>query len=141
LQQAVAAAESNETEYLAQIIEVIQDRFIVYRSRLPINWAQKLQVYRKKIQDSTTSLGYIIWSDDSQKLNYKDLKLSMSGLKQFVRQQVERAQDQLQQLLLIYAKKVREDVISILWLQDLKDNPAFNQLSQSFLTDPRNPGL
>jgi hypothetical protein len=29
----------------------------------------------------------------------------------------------------------------MLRLQDLKDNPALNQLGQSFLTDPRNPGL
>jgi hypothetical protein len=64
---------------------------MVYGSRSPINWAQKLRVYGKKIRDSTTCLGYIIWSDDSQKLDYKGLELSMSGLKQFVRQQVELA--------------------------------------------------
>jgi hypothetical protein len=93
LQRAVAVAEGGETEYPAQMIEVMQDRFMVYGSRSPINWAQKLRVYRKKIRDSTTSLGYIIWSDGGQKLNYKDLELSMLGLKQFVRQQVEFAQD------------------------------------------------
>jgi hypothetical protein len=42
LQRAVAAAEDGETEYLAQMIEVMQDRFMVYGSRSPINWAQKL---------------------------------------------------------------------------------------------------
>jgi hypothetical protein len=141
LQRAVAAAEGGETEYPAQMIEVMQDRFMVYGSRSPINWAQKLRVYGKKIRDSTTSLGYIIWSDGGQKLNYKDLELSMLGLKQFVRQQVEFAQDQLQQLLLIHGEEAREDVIPMLRLQDLKDNPALNQLGQSFLTDPRNPGL
>lgn len=60
LQRAVAAAEDGETEYPAQMIEVMQDRFMVYGTRSPINWAQKLWVYRKKIRDSTTSLGYII---------------------------------------------------------------------------------
>jgi hypothetical protein len=141
LQRAVVAAEGGETEYPAQMIEVMQDRFMVYGSRSPIDWAQKLRVYGKKIRDSTTSLGYIIWSDDGQKLDYKGLELSMSGLKQFVRQQVELVQDQLQQLLLIHAKEVKEDVIPMLRLQDLKDDPALSRLGQSFLTDPRNLGL
>jgi hypothetical protein len=39
LQRAVAAAEGGETEYPAQMIEAMQDRFMVYRSRSPINWA------------------------------------------------------------------------------------------------------
>jgi hypothetical protein len=81
LQRAVAAADGSETEYPAQMIEAMQDRFMVYGSRSPINWAQKLRVYGKKIRDSTTSLGYIIWSDDGQKLDYRGLELSMSGLK------------------------------------------------------------
>ena len=106
-----------------------------------INWAQKLRVYGKKIRDSTTSLGYIVWSDDGQKLDYKGLELSMSGLKQFVRQQVEFAQDRLQQLLLIHIEETREDVVPSLRLQDLKDDPSLNRLGQSFLTDVRNPAL
>lgn len=137
LQRAVAAAEDGETEYPAQMLEVMQDRFMVYGSRSPINWAQKLRVYGKKIRDSTTCLGYIIWSDDGQKLNYKDMELSMS----FVQQQVDFAQDQREQLLLIHAEEARVNVVPMLRLQDLKDNPALNQLDQSFLTDPRNPGL
>jgi hypothetical protein len=56
----------------------------------------------------------------------------MSGLKQFVRQQVELAQEQLQQLLLIRAEEVREDVVPMLRLQDLKDNPALNSLAKAF---------
>lgn len=65
----------------------------------------------------------------------------MLGLKKFVKQQVEFAQDQLQQLLLIYAEEAREDVVPPLRLQDLKDDPALNQLGYSFLTNLRNPGL
>ncbi|KAL5344739.1 hypothetical protein ACLOAV_010431 [Pseudogymnoascus australis] len=65
----------------------------------------------------------------------------MSGLKQFVRQQVEFAQDRLQQLPLIHTEETREDVIPSLRLQDLKDDPSLNRLGQSFLTDPRNPAL
>ncbi|KAL5344753.1 hypothetical protein ACLOAV_010150 [Pseudogymnoascus australis] len=141
LQRAVAAVDDGETEYPSQMIDDMQDRFMAYGSRSPINWAQKLRVYGKKIRDSTTSLGYMVWSEDRQKLTYRDLELSMSGLKQFARWQVEAAQEQLQQLLLIHAEEAREDVVPKLRLQDLKDNPALNQVGQSFLTDPRNPGL
>jgi hypothetical protein len=42
LRRAVAAAEDGKTEYPAQMIEVMQDRFMVYGSPSPINWAQKL---------------------------------------------------------------------------------------------------
>jgi hypothetical protein len=123
------------------MLEVMQDRFIVYGSRSPINWVQKLRVYGKKIRDSTTSLGYIVWSNDGQELEYKGLKLSMAGLKQFVRQQVDQAQDQLQQLLLIHAEETREDVVPMLRLQDLRDDPSLSRPGQSFLTDPRNASL
>jgi hypothetical protein len=80
-----------------------------------------------KIRKSNTSLGYIIYLDNSQKLDYKGLKLRMLGLEQFVRQQVELAQDQLQQLL-IHAEEAREDAVRLRWLQDLKDNSALNRL-------------
>ena len=111
LQRAVVAAETGETEYPADMLEVLHDRFMVYGSRSPINWVQKLRVYGKKIRDSTTSLGYMVWLDDGQELEYRGLQFSMTGLKQFVRQQVTQAQDQLQQLLLIHAEEAREEVI------------------------------
>ncbi|KAL5352019.1 hypothetical protein ACLOAV_001962 [Pseudogymnoascus australis] len=119
LEQAVAAVDDGKTEYPSQMIDDMQDRFMAYRSCLPINWAQKLR------------------SEDRQKLTYRDLELSMSGLKQFAQWQVEAAQEQLQQLLLIYAEEAREDVVPKLRLQDLKDNPALNQeLMQINVTPP-----
>ena len=51
----------------------------------------------------------------------------MSGLDQFVRQQVELAQGQLQQLL-IHAEEAREDTVRMRRLQDHKDDPALNRL-------------
>jgi hypothetical protein len=51
----------------------------------------------------------------------------MSGLEQFVRQQVELVQDQLQQLLL-HAEEAREDAVRMRRPQDLKDDPALNRL-------------
>jgi len=114
----------------------MHDRFMVYGSRSPINWIQKLRTYGKKIRDTTTSLGYLIWSDDGEVLEYRGLRLSMTGLRQFMRHQVNQAQDQLQALLLIHAEETREDVVPVLRLQDLRDDPSLSQLGQSFLTDP-----
>ena len=136
LQQAVVAAEAGETEYPAEMIDVMHNRFMVYGSRSPINWIQKLRTYRKKIRDTTTSLGYLIWSDDGEVLEYRGLQLSMTGLRQFIRYQVNQAQDQLQALLLIYAEETKEEVVPLLRLQDLKDDPSLSRLGQSFLTDP-----
>jgi hypothetical protein len=141
VQRAVVAAETGETEYPAQMLEVMQDRFMTYGSRSPINWAQKLRVYGKKIRDTTTSLGFIIWSDDGQKLSYKELELSMFTLKQFIRHQVNLAQDQLEGLLLLGEEEVRGDVVPEVRLPDLKDDSSLGRLGQSFLTDPRNSWL
>jgi hypothetical protein len=66
----------------------MQDRFMVYGTRSLINWVLKLRAYGKKIQDITTMLGHIIWSDNREKLNYKRLKLTMIALRRFVFDQV-----------------------------------------------------
>jgi hypothetical protein len=141
IQRAVVAAQSEEAEYPAQALEEMQDRFMVYGSRSPINWAQQLRTYGKKIRDSTTSLGFIIWSDDGQHLSYKDFELDMAQLKLFVSMQVELAQAQLQELLLIHADEAREDVVPSLSLHSLKDDPTISQNGWNFLQDPRNGQL
>jgi hypothetical protein len=141
IQRAVVAAESGETEYPVQALEEMQDRFMVYGSHSPINWAQKLRTSGKKIRDSTTSLGFIIWSDDGQHLSYKDFELDMAQLKLFVSTQVELAQTQLQELLLIHPDEAREDVVPALSLHSLKDDPTISQNGWSFLRDPRNGQL
>jgi hypothetical protein len=99
LRQAIAAKEAGECEYPAQALEEMQERFMVYNTRSPMNWIQKLRTYGKKIIDTTTGLGHIIWSEDAENLSYKGLKLSMMGLKDFVVQQVKTAEAQLHSLL------------------------------------------
>jgi Orsellinic acid/F9775 biosynthesis cluster protein D len=141
IQRAVVAAEAGETEFPAQALEEMQDRFMVYGSRSLINWAQKLRTYGKKIWDSTTSLGFIIWLDDGQHLSYKDFELDMAQLKLFASTQVELAQAQSQELLLIHPDEVREDVVPALSLHSLKDDPTISQNGWSFLQDPRNGQL
>jgi hypothetical protein len=75
IQRAVLAADYGEVEYPADILDVMRDRFMIYGSSSPMNWALKLRAYGKKIRDSTTSLGYIIWSEDGTGLSYKDTEL------------------------------------------------------------------
>ncbi|KFY19400.1 hypothetical protein V493_07975 [Pseudogymnoascus sp. VKM F-4281 (FW-2241)] len=60
VQRAVLAADSSETEFLAEALEEMQDRFMVYESRSPMSWALKLRLYSKKVRESTTSLGFIV---------------------------------------------------------------------------------
>jgi hypothetical protein len=71
----------------------------VPNTRSPTNWIQKLRTYGKKIRDTTTALGHIIWSDDGEELGYMGLELSMTGFKDFVLQQVKIAEAQLYGLL------------------------------------------
>jgi hypothetical protein len=106
-----------------------------------MNWALKLRAYGKKIQNTTTALGHIIWSDDGEELNYKALELTMTSLRRFISDQVEVAQGQLQELLLVNPEESREDVVPPLALCTLKDDPTASEPGWSFLEDARNTGL
>jgi hypothetical protein len=141
VQRAVMAADYGEVEYPADLLEVIRDRFMIYGSNSPMNWALKLRAYGKKVRDSTTSLGFIIWSEDGSTLSYKDTKLTMSSLGDFVRKQVELAQAELEDLLLIHPDEDRADVLPSLVLRDLKDDPSISRRDWSFLDHPQNQML
>jgi hypothetical protein len=105
----------------------MQDRFMAYGTRSPMNWAQKLRAYGKSIQDTTTSLGRIIWSDDGQDLEYKGLALNMTQLKRFLALQVEAVQEQLRELLLVHPEEERAAIVPPLNLRSLKDDPSKDQ--------------
>ena len=138
VQCAVLAADCGETEFPAEALEEMQDRFMVYESRSPMSWVLKLQLYGKKICKSTTSLGFIIWSDDAEQLSYLDVELSMAQLRQFVRKQLDLVQTQLHEVLLIHPDEHCKSVVPLLSLAELKDNPMASEPSWSFLQDPRN---
>ncbi|KAJ9654637.1 hypothetical protein H2201_008965 [Coniosporium apollinis] len=141
VQRAVAAADMGEVDYPADLLEEMQDRFMVYGSRSPINWAQKLRTYGSKIRDTTTSLGRIDWSEDGQRLRYKELELDMEGLRRLVRTETELAQEQLAGLLLIRPDESREDIVPALCLRRLRDDPTIQQKGWSFIDDKRNAEL
>jgi hypothetical protein len=105
LRQAIAAKDAGECEHPAEALEEMQERFVVYNTRLPMNWIQKLRTYGKKISDTTTGLGHIIWTEDGKELSYKVLKLSMMVLEGFILQQVNTASAQLRSLLCMHLKE------------------------------------
>lgn len=141
LRQAVAAREAGESDHPAQALEEMQERFMVYGTSSPINWIQKLRTYGKRITDTTTGLGHIVWSVDAKELSYKGLELNMTGLKAFVVQQVRIAEAQLHSLLYVCPEEESRIAIPTFDLRSLKDNPAVSTPGWSFLRDPRNTAL
>jgi len=106
-----------------------------------MDWALKLRAYGKKIQDTTTALGHIVWSDNGEELSYKGVELTMTALRRFVSEQVEINQSQLHELLFINPKESREDVVPELTLRALNDDPTVSEPEWSFLKNARNTTL
>jgi hypothetical protein len=80
------------------------------------------------VRDSTTCLGYISWSDNSLLVSYKGIRhLDMSALQEFVRDQLEKAQAQLEKLLLLHSQERREDLDIRFWIHRIVDDPTENQ--------------
>jgi hypothetical protein len=141
LQRAVVAAECRETEFPSEALDEMQDRFTVLESRSPMSWVLKLRSYGKKVRESKTCLGSLIWSDDGEKLSHVNLELTISQLRYFVRFQLDRAQTQLEEILFVHPTEVREQIVARISLKDLKDNPAISDPGWDFLQDPRNTAL
>jgi hypothetical protein len=135
--QAVRLAETGQVTHPADALDEMRERFLLYGVRAPFGWITRLRTYGKKIQNSTTGMGYIYWSDDEQTLSYKDLQMSMQGFRQFVASQVQLAQAELAQLFLLHEEEVREEVVPQLALHELQDDPTNNQRGWNFLRDPR----
>lgn len=138
LQRAVVAAEEGEVEYASDMVDDMRERFMVRGSRSAFDWACRLRAFAKTYLNSTTSLGYIIWSEDKETVEYKTLKLRMADFREFVARQVRLAQDQLEELLLLHPSECREDVIPALHIHRLRDDHSSNKKGWNFLQDPRN---
>ncbi|KFY31505.1 hypothetical protein V493_01047, partial [Pseudogymnoascus sp. VKM F-4281 (FW-2241)] len=124
IQQAVLAVDRGEVPHVADILNVMQERFMVYSTHSPMNWAQKLRSFGKQINEVTTSVGHISWTDDSQRLSYKGLELGMADLKKFLATQTVVAQSLLGELLRIHPDEERDQVVPPVNLFQLKDDPA-----------------
>ncbi|SCO92628.1 uncharacterized protein FRV6_16756 [Fusarium oxysporum] len=141
-ERALLAVQRDEFEYPGLALEVMQHRFTVEGTRSPICWAQKLRAYGKAIKDTTTSIGHIQWSDGNETLSYKDTQFTMTQLRSLVSTELEIAQAQLSDLLLIHPEDDdRELVAPSLSLRSLADNPAESAPGWSFTCHPKNTAL
>ncbi|KAI8710673.1 hypothetical protein NCS52_01548100 [Fusarium sp. LHS14.1] len=140
-ERALLAVELDEADVPAYALEEMQDRFMTKDSRSPISWSLKLRAYGKAVKDNTTSLGHIIWSDDSEILSYKKMHFSMAGLRGLVSAEVEAAQNQLASLLLVPPDTERKDVVPQLSLRSVVGDPSESAPGWNFTCHPRNEVL
>jgi hypothetical protein len=116
----VMMSEDGEIEHPADALDDMRESFLMHGTRSPFNWLLRLRAYGKRVRNSTTSLGFVYWSDDHQKLTYKQLETTMVGFKAFVATQVALAQAELDQLFLLHDDERREYIIPALELRNLR---------------------
>jgi hypothetical protein len=121
-----------------QALDNMRLRFMTLDNPTPFSWALQLRTFGKRIRDNTTSLGYVRWSEDAQVLYYCQIEMPINGFREFVREQVFKAQQLLEQLLLVGVDDERGVVVPPLSLSQLSDNPAITCPGWNFLQDPRN---
>jgi hypothetical protein len=138
IQMSVLMAEEGQIEHPSDVLDEMRERFMIHGSRSPFNWVLRLRAYGKRIRNSSTSLCYIYWSDDHERLTYKQLELSIADFRKFVATQVELAQSKLEELFLIRSDEKREDVIPAFEVRDLKDDLTESARGWSFCKDPCN---
>ncbi|KAL5585664.1 hypothetical protein FOVSG1_013356 [Fusarium oxysporum f. sp. vasinfectum] len=140
-ERALLAVELDEADFPAYALEEMQDRFMTKDSRSPISWSLKLRAYGKAIKDNTTSLGYIMWSDDNEILSYKKMRFSMTGLRDLVAAEVEAAQNQLADLLLAPPDTERKHIVPQFSLRSVVDDPSEGAPGWNFTCHPQNEVL
>jgi hypothetical protein len=139
VQKAVVMTETGKAECPSHMIDEMRERFMIQGSRSPFNWACRLRMYAKKVRDSTTCLGYITWTDDGQRVSYKDvIDLSVVDFQTFVRTEIEKCQYALEELLLLHPQERREDLGVAVSTYKLVDNPVENRNGWSFLQHHEN---
>ncbi|RKK77507.1 hypothetical protein BFJ71_g16731 [Fusarium oxysporum] len=140
-ERALLAVELDEADVPAHALEEMQDRFMTKDARSPISWSLKLRAYGKAVKDNTTSLGYITWSDDNEILSYKKMRFSMTGLRDLVSAEVEAAQNQLADLLLVPPDTERKHIVPQVSLRSVVDDPSEGAPGWNFTCHPQNEVL
>lgn len=141
LEKAVREAECGNVDNILDPLDDMRRRFMTVDNCTPFSWAISLRSFGKRIRDSTTSLGYIQWSDDGRTVFYKDIELQIHRFQEFVTAQVSRVQSLLADLFMLGPDEAREDVVPALSLHRIRDNPTVTQIDWNFLQDDRNRGL
>jgi hypothetical protein len=57
--RAIREAEAGRVSHAADALDEMRERFLLFRVRAPFSWITRLRTYGKRIQNSTTSMGYI----------------------------------------------------------------------------------
>uniref|UniRef100_A0A0D2YKC3 Uncharacterized protein n=1 Tax=Fusarium oxysporum (strain Fo5176) TaxID=660025 RepID=A0A0D2YKC3_FUSOF len=140
-ERALLAVELDEADFPASAVEEMQDRFMTKDARSPISWSLKLRAYGFAVKDNTTSLGYIMWSDDDEILSYKKMHFSMTGLRDLVSAEVEAAQNQLADLLLVPSDTERKHMVPQFSLRSVVDDPSEGAPGWNFTCHPQNEVL
>jgi hypothetical protein len=142
-QRAVVGTTEGEADFPSELLDDMQDRFMVHGSRSPIELALKFRRYGRSIRDTSTAHGFITWSDDSKTIGFKGIKLHLPDLRWFIRDRVGSTQELLEGILLIPPgyDGDRADVVPPLDIRRLHENTAIDTPGWSFLDDPRNEEL
>jgi len=144
LRESLFIQEQVGAEPLTTTIRLLHSKCIVYSTNSPVNWAQRMRALGKGIRETSTSLGHIIWSDDGEQVTYKELELTMSGLRSFLSAEIHETLAELRDLTFSSDPAVVAGTVPTLRpfdLNILKDNPSNRQPGWNFLKDPRNPSL
>ena len=138
VQRSVVAAEEGEVKHPSDMLDEMRKQFMVRGFRTAFDWACRLRAYAKKVVSNTTSLGYIVWSEDGNSVTYKDTGFSMDALRKFIAVQIDKAQQALESLLLLHPDEARGAVVPQLLLYRLHDSHSNEKKGWNFLQDQRN---
>ncbi|KAK4551663.1 hypothetical protein LTR86_010994 [Recurvomyces mirabilis] len=138
LRKAILQVEEGTAVDPLDALDAMRLRFMTLNNPTPFTWALQLRAFGKQIRDSSTSIGYVRWSDDAETLYYCKVKLSLDAFRHFIRQQVLAAQKLLHCLLLIGIDDDRRSIVPPFSLSQLCDNPANTAHGWNFLQDSRN---
>jgi hypothetical protein len=138
LQKAVMMAEDGLAQDPLDPLDEMRERLMTLNNTTPFTWALHMRSYGKQIRDSTTSLGYMRWSEDAQTIHYRDLELPITSFRQFVHEQVHKAQQQMETLFLLGRDEERAEVVPRVALHRIHDNPTVVTQGWNFTKDKRN---
>lgn len=139
MQRTVVAMDDEEITAPSDMLHQMHSRLLTDHSPSPLGWAIWLRAYGKKLKNVTTVAGHIRWSEDGSQVWYKEAtSLRMEHFKAFIRTQVEKAWDQLDELLMLHPGELMKDARPGFSLRDLKDDMTNREPGWNFLHHPVN---
>ena len=139
VRKALMDVEEGKARYAADQLDEMRMRFLILDSRSPTSWILSLRMFGKAIRNTTTSVGQISWSDNSNRLSYREIRnLPMSVFCDVVKEQLKGAQKLFDHLLLLEPDEDRLQLDIHFDIRDLVDNVAENRPSYNFTMHPSN---